>query len=765
MIHHPFSTIDWIVLGAYFLIVLLIGAIYRTEREGIFGYFFARGQMPWWAVGFSLIATSVSASTFLGTPAEAYQHDCRLLQLNLGVPISILIVCAVFIPFFRASGATSAYEVLERRFDLKTRTLASVFYIIHVLLRTGILIYGPSIMLARILDLDIRVIIAVVGAVTIAYTAMGGIRAVIWTDVIQFFILFAGGILICIFVSLDVPGGAGAVLDAARAGGKLRWFDPSWGLANPRNIWATGIAYIALDLAIRATDQQFVQRYLCCRDIPRARFAAISSAVWGLLVAMLFFAVGVFLWGYYHAYPAEFAQITDINMLVPHYVATKLPWGVSGLLVAAVFAAAMSSIDSAINSLATTATIDFYERFGGNKERSLAFARASTIVWGVLGIGFAIYAASFGMNILELALSFTSLFTGALLGIFLLAVAVPWVSGTGAFVGALLGMATLATVTWGLKLPISWPWYPVISAGTAVVAGSLISLAVPRRRAIAAALAVALLPFLASCAKDLVTGRSTLNFYDLSTEPKLGMQVLSAQETSLQKKGKRMDAEVDAVEYERLKRIVARLSAVSHYPQFPYEVHLADVDVVNAWCAPGGKVMVYTGLWDPKKGLVEKGNDAQLAAVLAHEIAHANARHVTESISRTMTIATVGVVVQTAIAAGGAGQSADLFGEVFANGLDLYVPSYSRKNEYEADRLGLSYMAKAGYDPRAAVELWKKAATMKKDRTSLYASHPASGARAQALEKLLPEVMPIYEEARAKEEASAAAPKGVPRKK
>lgn len=257
-----------------------------------------------------------------------------------------------------------------------------------------------------------------------------------------------------------------------------------------------------------------------------------------------------------------------------------------------------------------------------------------------------------------------------------------------------------------------------------------------------------------SCAKDLVTGRKTLNFYNIESEPRFGKQVLDAQRKGLKSKNRKLDREADPEEYERIQRIVARIAPVTHYPQFPYEAHLAQVNVVNAWCAPGGKIMVYTGLWDPKKGLVEKGNEEQLAAVLAHEIAHANARHVTEAISRNMTILLAGTAVQTAIHAGGSAQGANLFGEVFADGMNLYIPSYSRSNEFEADRVGLFYMAKAGYDPREAVKLWKKAAKQKKgDRTSIYASHPSSGARARELEKLLPQAMKLYEEALAKGEA------------
>jgi predicted Zn-dependent protease len=253
----------------------------------------------------------------------------------------------------------------------------------------------------------------------------------------------------------------------------------------------------------------------------------------------------------------------------------------------------------------------------------------------------------------------------------------------------------------------------------------------------------------AGCAKDIVTGKSTLNYYSLEGEPKLGTQVLYAQSKAIKQKGKRMDMDADPEEYQRLRRIVADIAPHTHYPKFPYEVHLADVDVVNAWCAPGGKVMVYTGLWDPKKGLVKKGDDDELAAVLAHEMAHANARHVTEAISRTMTIALAGAAVQTAIAAGGSAKGANLFGQVFSDGMNIYIPSYSRGNEYEADRLGLFYMAKAGYDPRVAVRLWKTAAKRKKDATNIYASHPSSGARARALEQLLPKAMVLYQQSKA----------------
>lgn len=258
-------------------------------------------------------------------------------------------------------------------------------------------------------------------------------------------------------------------------------------------------------------------------------------------------------------------------------------------------------------------------------------------------------------------------------------------------------------------------------------------------------LSVSCLLFFLHCSLDPVTGKKSWNYFSLGSDIKLGQQVLEQQTKSLVNNDKKMDEVADSNETQRIRRIVKRLSAVSHVPNFPYEPHLADVDIVNAWCAPGGKIMVYTGLWDSEKGLVTKGDDDELAAVLGHEIAHATARHVTERLSRVLTIQLAGAVASSAIAKSGSPHGSDLFEEIFNQGMNIYVPSYSRTSESEADRIGLFYMAKAGYNPEAAVRLWDRAAKKRGDATSIYASHPSSGARAKALKALLPEAMKVYE--------------------
>lgn len=257
-----------------------------------------------------------------------------------------------------------------------------------------------------------------------------------------------------------------------------------------------------------------------------------------------------------------------------------------------------------------------------------------------------------------------------------------------------------------------------------------------------------LLGFSIGCSKDYVTGKSSYNWFGIKKDVSLGKQVLNAQLQAFKKgqkyQGKAIEVDVDQEQLARLQTIVKRLAKVSHLPNLPYEVHLAEIPVPNAWAAPGGKMMVFSGLWDPEKGLVDKGNDDQLAAVLAHEMSHATARHVTESLSTHMTIMMAGTVASSAIGATGSTLGSNLFGNFFSFGYNIFAPTYSRKNEYEADRIGLFYMSKAGYDPRVAVEVWKKASKKKGDYTTIFASHPGSGDRAKALERYLPEAMKLY---------------------
>jgi len=483
-----FATLDWIIVAIYACIVVGIGIATRRS-SGLRGFLLADGAMPWWAVGISLIATSVSTTSLIGSPAEAYQFDLRYLSLHAAVPLSLLLVTVIFIPWFRRRNIVSAYEALEERFDLKTRLLASSLYILHVLLRTGILIFGPALVLSRFMGISVEATIVVVGAVAIAYSALGGLRAVIWTDVLQFVALVGGAIGVCMVIEAMIPGGFRTIWQVATDAGKTRVIDMTMDVGDPRTFISAGVAYLALDLAIRSTDQQFIQRYLSCASVGKAQLSALLSAVLGLGISILFFGMGLHLWAFYQFFPAGAQNLASPNEVLPAFASTHLPSGLAGLLIAGVFAAAMSSIDSAIAALSNTATVDFFLRLRKDtidEKGRMAFARWSIAGFGVLGIAFALVASTTGSSLLHTALSFTSLFTGSLLGLFTLAVMPRPVAPTAAFIGAIAGAVALLGVNTFAKGMFSWPWWPVISFTVTVVVGMLLSLLLRRPQLTAA---------------------------------------------------------------------------------------------------------------------------------------------------------------------------------------------------------------------------------------------------------------------------------------
>ncbi|MBO7383136.1 MAG: sodium:solute symporter [Fibrobacter sp.] len=480
-----FTLIDWIVLFAYLLFSLAIGLWVSRGNKNLKEYMFGGGAMPWVAVGISLIATSVSATTFLGAPADVYGDDMTFLMFQIGALLSIIVVGFVFIPRFRSAGINSAYELFERRFgSLAVRRLAALFYCLHLLLRTGILLYAPSLVLAQILHVDLRVAIVVSAAVAIFYTWFGGIKAVIWTDVMQFCVFFGGGALVLILIS-NAVGGFGEMAAMASEAGKTRWWNPSIDISDARTLVSAGFAYAILEIAIRGCDQQFVQRYLSCKDVKAANRSSILSMVLGCAVSILFYWVGAALFVYYKvtgvsSLPEGIGQ----NDVFPYFIVNGLPIGVTGLIVAAICAAAMSSLSGAINSLSNTSEHDFLgwkedEGIGGLKR-----AKIWTVVWGVLGVFFALFAATQQGSLLKNALFFTGLFTGPLLGMFILAFFVknlrPWMVVTA----VLCGMASLVLIqgipAFGVPALLggifSWPWMPFISMTTTIVVAVVLKL-------------------------------------------------------------------------------------------------------------------------------------------------------------------------------------------------------------------------------------------------------------------------------------------------
>ncbi len=462
--------LDWIVLVLYLCVTAYLGFYFSKSNKKFSDFMFGGGSMPWLSVGISLIATSVSATTFLGNPADVYANNMTYLMCNIGVFIGIIIVGFVFIPKIRKYNVSSAYEILEIEFSRPVRLLASIFYSIHLLLRTGILLYVPSLVIASILGVPVVWSIVVCAVLGIAYTYFGGIKAVIWTDVLQFVVLFGGGLLI-VYILSDMVGGFGTLISIASEEGKTKVFDFSFDPSNARTFWNAGLIYIIFEVAIRGCDQQFVQRYLSCKSSKEANYASIASAVLGLLVGILFFIIGAGLFVVYQS--KGIALLPDgitTNQVFPHFILNELSPGLKGLMVAAIFAAAMSSLDSAITALSNTTVVDFLKADTNDSGKSLNSAKTWVVVWGILGILSAIISAYTEGSILSKALKFTSLFTGPLLALFLFAFYFKNLNTRSILIGTSLGMIGLMFFTGfpllgieGVALKLSWPWNPLIS--------------------------------------------------------------------------------------------------------------------------------------------------------------------------------------------------------------------------------------------------------------------------------------------------------------
>lgn len=553
-------TLDWIVLVAYLGFIVYIGTSKGKGSQDTRAYFLADRTLPWWVMGLSVMATQASAITFIGTTGQAYVDGMRFVQFYFGLPIAMVILCATLVPFFYRANVFTAYEYLEQRFDAKTRLLSSILFILSRGMGLGVVMYAPAIVLSIILGWDIKITIFVMAATATFYTVIGGIRAEVWADVYQMYLIFAG-IIVCLFIIFfDLPQHVSLTDAAYLAGvtGHLRAIDPSTNLNNEFTLWSGLIAGLFLMLSYFGCDQSQVQRYLTGRSLRESRLSLIFNAF--LKVPMQFFilSIGVLLFVFYQfeqppmvfdsrgaqriessahkdqfnnlksQYDRRFAErrqaaeeiivarhtgaaaalhqakekyralnaeidairrqsadiitqasgekYNDTNYIFPTFVIKYLPAGLVGLIIAAIFAAAMSSVDSELNSLTTVTIIDIYKRHvkpEADERHYLMVSRVCMALWGALAACFAMYAGALGSVIVAVN-KVGSYFYGSLLGVFVLAIAVKRATGRGAFWGLLAGMASVYLAS--RYTDIAFLWFNLLGCGVVVVVGYLLSL-------------------------------------------------------------------------------------------------------------------------------------------------------------------------------------------------------------------------------------------------------------------------------------------------
>ncbi len=450
----PMHSLDLLVIGLYGAIVLAIGLHANRRQKSTEDYYLGGRRLPWWAVGVSILATSFSSTSLIGGTGAGFSNGIKMIQWQIGDLLAFGIVCVLFLPYFARLKLTTAYEFLEHRFGRAARLVASGLFLLQTLLRTGLLVYAPALALSLVLGWRIETAIVVTALCAILYSSFGGISAVVWTDLIQVGVIVVGVLSSLLLISGDVPGGFEAIVKTAWEGDRLQAIDLTFDWKNPYTLWWTLVAYGVLALSIAGTNQQSVQRYQSCPDLRSARKAALFGWSIGALVLGATLFLGVCLHAWTTLVPDALPEAMKGDQVLPALILHRLPPGLAGLLVAAIFAASMSSIDSAIHSMSTATLIDFvrpHRRRPLEEKSELRLARILTALFGLVALAVALVAARKDQGLFQTMVTWLGYFAGPLLGLFLLGMLSKRASQTGALVGVGVAFAGICyAVLWNL---------------------------------------------------------------------------------------------------------------------------------------------------------------------------------------------------------------------------------------------------------------------------------------------------------------------------
>ena len=441
-------VLDYLSLVGYLLLMVAVGVYFSRREQSTKQFFLGGRRVPWWAAGVSLFGTQLSAITFMAIPAMVYRTNWVYFLSQLTNILVALTIVRLYLPFYRRLNLTTAYEYLERRYNVSIRLLGSGAFICFQLVRVGIILYLPALALSAVTGLDIYLCILAMGVLATFYTTLGGIEAVIWTDVLQVIVLLGGALLSLVIMLTQIPDGLTGVLSLAAAEEKLHIANLNWDITTAA-VWVVVIGGYMNSLGVYSSDQTTVQRYLTTRDERAAARSIWTHVCIQIPSALLFFGLGTSLWAFFKAHPELLDPTGKTDQIFPWFIAGQLPAGLSGLVIAALFSAAMSSLDSSMNSMATAVTTDFYRRFreGVTDRHCLFIARVLTALFGVLGTCVALYTARLGStSIWELNFEVAGLFGAGLAGIFAAGVFTRRTHATGILFGFLASGLVLYVV-------------------------------------------------------------------------------------------------------------------------------------------------------------------------------------------------------------------------------------------------------------------------------------------------------------------------------
>ena len=420
----------------------------------------------------------LSAITYLSQPALAFSYDWQAYLGYFTILITVPFVISYYLPFFRRLNITTAYEYLEKRFNVVIRMFGSTSFILFQLARMGVVVYLPALALATVVGIDIYLAIILMGILAIVYTVMGGIEAVIWTDVIQVIVLMGGLVIGLVYIAIDI-GDVGYIFNTAYNDGKLQMVDLRWSWTEVVT-WSLFLGSFALNFAPYTTDQAVVQRYLTTSDEKEARKSIWLNGLISIPAGLLIFAMGTFLYVYFKDNPEFIAVGMKNDSVFPLFIANHLPPGLAGLVIAGIYSASMSSLDSSMHSVSTVATVDYYERFTKRytDKTAMKVAKWTTIIVGIIGTGVACLMAAFPITSLFFFFQeIVGLFGSALTGIFILGIFFKKANWIGTLIGASLSVLSLILVKY--NTPINFYIYPLIAIPVCVFGGYLASLIFP----------------------------------------------------------------------------------------------------------------------------------------------------------------------------------------------------------------------------------------------------------------------------------------------
>lgn len=471
------SAIDLGIIAVYLLGTIAFGLWVGRGRDGVSDYFLGDRNIPWWAVLLSIVATETSTVTFLSVPGIAYAAggDMRFLQLPLGYVVGRCLIVWLLLPQYFRGKFLTAYEVLHQRFGGGLQQTASLMFIVMRNLADGLRLYLTAFVLQKVAGLDLSVCIVAMGIATIVYTFVGGMKSVVWTDVIQFAIYMLGAFVAAWVIVEKLPGGVAELMAYATAHEKWRVFDFTWDLTLRYTFWSGLVGGMFLTLGTHGADQLMVQRYLSARNQSDAGRALMGSGAVVLAQFGLFLLIGIGLACFYDIHPPK-APFTKGDKVFATFIVKELPVGAVGLTIAAALAAAMSTLSSSLNSSAAAVVNDFYLKLRttpSSEQHLVSLSRGLTIAFGLVQITVAIAGQRLSFSVVDDVLAIAGFTTGIILGVFFLGTFTKRVSQRAALVGLAGGLAVMTYVKFGT--PLAWPWFTIVGSSVTFTLGLLAS--------------------------------------------------------------------------------------------------------------------------------------------------------------------------------------------------------------------------------------------------------------------------------------------------